>query len=110
MSGLTDEYPLDSDHSERAESETADTYADASPDMLPVIYDRQMSAIDTVNLAIAAWLHAKFQRSRSVKTQSTYSAILQTFRALLLARGLDLTQRIPVMPLPALVSVFREMR
>ncbi len=44
----------------------------------------------TVNLAIAAWLHAKFQRSRSAKTQSTYSAILQAFRALLLARGLDL--------------------
>jgi site-specific recombinase XerD len=58
--------------------------------MLPVIYDRQLSANDTVNLAIAAWLHAKFQRSRSAKTRSTYSAILQAFRALLLARGLDL--------------------
>lgn len=43
-----------------------------------------------MNLAIAAWLHAKFQRSRSVKTQSTYGAILQSFRALLQARGLDL--------------------
>ena len=87
---MVDKYPLDSEHSERAESDTADTYAGASPDMLPVIYDSQMSANDTVNLAIAAWLHAKFQRSRSAKTQSTYSAILQAFRALLLARGLDL--------------------
>ena len=87
---MVDEYPLDSEHSERAASETADTYAGASPDMLPVIYDHQLSANDTVNLAIAAWLHAKFQRSRSAKTQSTYSAILQAFRALLLARGLDL--------------------
>ena len=87
---MVDEYPLDSEHSERSESETADTYAGASPDMLPVIYGHQLSTNNTVNLAIAAWLHAKFQRSRSAKTQSTYSAILQAFRALLLARGLDL--------------------
>jgi site-specific recombinase XerD len=49
-----------------------------------------MSAEDTMNLAVAAWLHAKFQRSRSVKTQATYRAILRAFRALLQARGLDL--------------------
>lgn len=57
---------------------------------LPVIYDSQMSGNDAMNLAIAAWLHAKFQRSRSVKTETTYSAILRAYRALLLARGLDL--------------------
>jgi integrase/recombinase XerD len=57
---------------------------------LPVVYSGQMAAEDTMNLAVAAWLHAKFQRSRSLKTQSTYSAILQAFRALLLVRGLDL--------------------
>lgn len=62
----------------------------APVDALPVIYGSQMSANDTMNLAIAAWLHAKFQRSRSIKTQSTYSAILQSFRTLLLERGLDL--------------------
>ncbi len=57
---------------------------------LPVVYNGQMSAEDTMNLAVAAWLHAKFQRSRSLKTQSTYSAILQAFRTLLQVRGLDL--------------------
>jgi site-specific recombinase XerD len=57
---------------------------------LPIGYDGRMSAEDTMNLAVAAWLHAKFQRSRSMKTQSTYGAILQAFRALLQARGLDL--------------------
>ena len=57
---------------------------------LPVVYDGQMSAEDTMNLAVAAWLHAKFQRSRSLKTQSTYAAILQAFRTLLQVRGLDL--------------------
>lgn len=57
---------------------------------LPVIYTASTSANDAMNLAIAAWLHAKFQRSRSVKTQTTYSAILRGFRAYLLDRGLDL--------------------
>jgi site-specific recombinase XerD len=57
---------------------------------LPVIYDSRMSGADTIHLAIAAWLHAKFQRSRSVKTEKTYSAILTAYRSLLLERGLDL--------------------
>ena len=57
---------------------------------LPVIYSGQSPLNETMNLAIAAWLHAKFQRSRSAKTQTTYSAILQAYRALLQARGLDL--------------------
>lgn len=64
--------------------------AETPYEALPVSYEGPMSAEDTMNLAIAAWLHAKFQRSRSVKTQSTYGAILQSFRALLQARGLDL--------------------
>lgn len=57
---------------------------------LPVIYGSRMSGADTIHLAIAAWLHAKFQRSRSVKTEKTYSAILTAYRSLLLERGLDL--------------------
>jgi site-specific recombinase XerD len=57
---------------------------------LPVIYTAQAMGADTIDLAIAAWLHAKFQRSRSEKTRTTYSAILQGFRAQLLSRGLDL--------------------
>jgi site-specific recombinase XerD len=55
-----------------------------------MIYTTQASDGNSVNLAIAAWLHAKFQRSRSAKTQVTYSAILQAFRSQLLAHGLDL--------------------
>jgi site-specific recombinase XerD len=55
-----------------------------------VIYATQASDGNPINLAIAAWLHAKFQRSRSTKTQVTYSAILQAFRSQLLAHGLDL--------------------
>src|SRR5262249_33998561 len=57
---------------------------------LPLVSTQQAGATDTVDLAIAAWLHAKFQRSRSLKTQGTYSAILQAYRSQLLARGLDL--------------------
>ena len=57
---------------------------------LPVIYSGHSPPNETMNLAIAAWLHAKFQRSRSAKTKTTYSAILQAYRALLQARGLDL--------------------
>ena len=64
--------------------------ADAPSEALPAVFDGPLSAEDTMNLAVAAWLHAKFQRSRSVKTQSTYSAIVQAFRSQLQARGLDL--------------------
>jgi site-specific recombinase XerD len=67
-----------------------DTQSGIQSGLLPVIYADHAAASDTMNLAIAAWLHAKFQRSRSAKTQSTYSAIVQAFRAQLLARGLDL--------------------
>lgn len=73
----------------RSEPDTTSA-AETPREALPVIYDGRMSAEDTMNLAVAAWLHAKFQRSRSVKTQSTYGAILQAFRALLQTRGLDL--------------------
>lgn len=50
----------------------------------------------SVDLAMAAWLHAKTQRSQSVKTQTTYRAILSEFRALLLAQGTDLDAADPV--------------
>ncbi|HEU5349412.1 MAG TPA: tyrosine-type recombinase/integrase [Ktedonobacterales bacterium] len=81
---MADENVLDAEY--MGPDETAGMPANA----LPVVYDSQISANDAMNLAIAAWLHAKFQRSRSLKTQTTYSAILQAFRSLLLARGLDL--------------------
>lgn len=48
------------------------------------------SEASRVDLAIGAWLHAKFQRSRSVKTHAAYTAILRDFRAALLLEGLDL--------------------
>ena len=67
-----------------------DQFTNASAHPLPVIYTTKASDGNSVNLAIAAWLHAKFQRSRSAKTQVTYSAILQAFRSQLLAHGLDL--------------------
>ncbi len=82
MAGQT-EQPPEPDMTDSASAETP-------REALPLIYDGRMSAEDTMNLAVAAWLHAKFQRSRSAKTQSTYGAILQSFRALLQARGLDL--------------------
>lgn len=43
-----------------------------------------------VNLAITAWLHAKFQRSGSAKTRTAYATILGEFRAALAMEGLDL--------------------
>lgn len=72
-----------------------DLSTNASGQPLPVIYTTQASDGNSVNLAIAAWLHAKFQRSRSAKTQETYSAILQTFRSQVLAHGLDLDSADP---------------
>lgn len=71
------------------EAESA-SFTSASAHLLPVIYSPQASDSNSMDLAIAAWLHAKFQRSRSVKTQTTYSAILQAFRSQLLVHGLDL--------------------
>ena len=68
----------------------SDQVASASAHPLPVIYISEASDRNAMNLAIGAWLHAKFQRSRSVKTQMTYSAILQAFRSQLLSHGLDL--------------------
>ena len=85
---MTDQQPID------IERDTISSHGDQASDSpaagLPVIFSGQMPLNETMNLAIAAWLHAKFQRSRSTKTQATYSAILQAYRALLLARGLDL--------------------
>jgi integrase len=44
----------------------------------------------TVKLAIAAWLHAKGQKSQSAKTLATYAPTLRAFRAQLQTHGLDL--------------------
>src|SRR5689334_19715575 len=67
-----------------------DKFTSTSTHPLPIVYSTQGSDGNAMNLAIAAWLHAKFQRSRSIKTQITYEAILRAFRAHLLAHGLDL--------------------
>jgi site-specific recombinase XerD len=48
-----------------------------------------------VDVAIAAWLHAKFQRSHSSKTRGAYAAILGEFRATLAMEGLDLDSADP---------------
>jgi integrase len=52
-----------------------------------VVMPPQPSAVD---LAVAAWLHAKGQRSGSRKTVVGYSAIIAEFRDRLLAQGIDL--------------------
>ncbi|MBA3822686.1 MAG: site-specific integrase [Ktedonobacterales bacterium] len=43
-----------------------------------------------VDMAIAAWLHAKTQHSHSDETHRAYEATLTRFRSLLLSTGLDL--------------------
>jgi integrase len=48
-----------------------------------------------VELAIAAWLHAKGQKSQSAKTLATYAPTLQAFRAQLQTHGLDLDDADP---------------
>lgn len=75
---------------EDSSSTESDQFASASAHPLPVVYTSEAADGNAMNLAIGAWLHAKFQRSRSVKTQMTYSAILQAFRSQLLSHGLDL--------------------
>lgn len=54
---------------------------DAAPLPLP---------FSSVDLAVAAWLHAKAQRSQSTATQQSYAITLARFRALLIEQGLDL--------------------
>ena len=53
------------------------------------------AGVGTVDLAIAAWLHAKEQKSQSTKTRTTYSAILNEFRQVLRAEDLDLNAADP---------------
>lgn len=43
-----------------------------------------------VELAIVAWLHAKYQRTKSEKTQTAYQTTLASYRAVVHAAGLDL--------------------
>jgi integrase/recombinase XerD len=74
----------------QGETESVKDFPNASARTLPVIYDAHAPASDSIDLAILAWLHAKFQRSRSVKTQTTYSAIIHAYRSHLLTRGFDL--------------------
>src|SRR5690348_14040383 len=87
MSDLSDINNRSSDNLRDAEP---DKFTSTSTHPLPVVYSTQGSDGNAMNLAIAAWLHAKFQRSRSIKTQMTYEAILHAFRSQLLAHGLDL--------------------
>ncbi len=74
--------------------------------LLTVIYD---SAGDggAIELAIVAWLHAKEQKSQSVKTRATYEAILTEFRQVLRAEGLDLDAADP-RRVRALLAIRRE--
>ena len=51
---------------------------------------RTLHATSPLDLAIAAWLHAKQQKSQSRKTLAAYSSILQAFRDRLQAQGTDL--------------------
>lgn len=44
----------------------------------------------TVDNLISAWLHAKFQRSKSEKTEYEYRTIIRSFRAFLQHNGMDL--------------------
>jgi integrase/recombinase XerD len=64
---------------------------EASPDgtRLPALW-RAGAGNPRVDLAITAWLHAKFQRSGSAKTRTAYATILAEFRAALEMEGLDL--------------------
>lgn len=71
--------------------DTQDSEASGSASRLPALARQGQGAGDgRVNLAIAAWLHAKFQRSGSTKTRTAYAAILGEFRAALAMEGLDL--------------------
>jgi len=81
---------IDNGAGEDSRGTESDQFTGASAQTLPVVYTAQVSDGNVMNLAIGAWLHAKFQRSRSVKTRMTYSAILQAFRSQLLSHGLDL--------------------
>jgi integrase len=54
-----------------------------------------------VELAIAAWLHAKGGRSGSRETRVAYTATLASFRAALQAAGLDLDGDVPAIALAA---------
>src|SRR5262245_7534500 len=57
-----------------------------------------MSADDAptaMDLAIAAWLHVKEQRSQSAKTLASYGPTIHAFRALLREQGLDLDDADP---------------
>ncbi len=58
-----------------------------APRVVPSVAGERASAVE---LAIAAWLHAKRQLSQSAKTLAAYAPTLQAFRAHMRAHGLDL--------------------
>jgi len=80
--------PATSEHAaEQAEQAEQDEQAESVPlpaRLPPGATNRR------VDLAVVAWLHAKFQRSGSAKTRTAYTAMLGEFRAALAMEGLDL--------------------
>ncbi len=84
-----EEYAALSEHATRATSEDSSKTTSAAG-ALVLSRRRPGTGDQRVDLAIAAWLHAKFQRSGSAKTRMAYATILGEFRAALAMEGLDL--------------------
>lgn len=74
----------------RPSTSTSTTSASTPMRALRVYADTASARSAAVDFAIAVWLHAKFQKSQSRKTQATYSAMLQEFRDVVQAEGVDL--------------------
>ncbi|HEX8035313.1 MAG TPA: tyrosine-type recombinase/integrase, partial [Ktedonobacterales bacterium] len=96
--GAAREAARDKDNRNRGEGDDGVAHASADPTDAPrtaggaalLTLIQSAAGTETVDLAVAAWLHAKEQKSQSVKTRATYSAILSEFRQVLRAEGLDL--------------------
>jgi site-specific recombinase XerD len=56
----------------------------------------KIERFDPITRAIAAWVHEKFQHSRSERTKRAYEKTLRSFRAHLQAKGLDLDSPRPL--------------
>lgn len=82
-----DDFTAPGDEAARAASEHRD---DPTSEHTLLTLAQHGSTRSAVDLAIAAWLHAKEQKSYSAKTRSTYESIMYEFRDLLRALGLDL--------------------
>lgn len=77
-------------HEETSRDTSEDLSGSTSAGALMLAKRRPWMGDQRVNLAISAWLHAKFQRSGSAKTRTAYATILGEFRAALAMEGLDL--------------------